>query len=124
NRPPLRGSVPTLNSEHANKGAGQGSSFLATLGFEAESLRDSFSRSRCGWCFDRFLFRSDLDALKAIQRFICGVTVLLICLSLHAAQRDAEWQKVEDAMKKGLPQTAITNLQPIIESALKDKAYA
>ena len=37
---------------------------------------------------------------------------------------DAQWQKVEDAIKKGLPKTAITNLEPIIQGALKEKAYA
>jgi uncharacterized protein YfaS (alpha-2-macroglobulin family) len=43
---------------------------------------------------------------------------------LQAGPRDAQWQKVEDAIKKGLPKTAITNLEPIIQAALKDKAYA
>ena len=31
---------------------------------------------------------------------------------------------MEEAIGKGLPQTAIKELEPIIESALKDKAYA
>ena len=44
--------------------------------------------------------------------------------SLQAGPRDAQWQQVEDAIKKGLPKTAITNLEPIIQGALKDKAYA
>ena len=43
---------------------------------------------------------------------------------LRAGPRDAQWQQVEDAIKKGLPKTAITNLEPIIQGALKDKAYA
>jgi hypothetical protein len=38
--------------------------------------------------------------------------------------RDAEWKRVDDAVSKGLPQTAITNLEPIIAAALKEKAYA
>ena len=38
--------------------------------------------------------------------------------------RAARWKKVEEAIGKGLPQTAIKELEPIIESALKDKAYA
>ncbi len=37
---------------------------------------------------------------------------------------DAQWQKVEDAIKQGLPKTAITNLEPIIQGSLKQKAYA
>ena len=44
--------------------------------------------------------------------------------SLRAGPRDAQWQQVEAAIKKGLPKTAITNLEPIIQGALKDKAYA
>ena len=44
--------------------------------------------------------------------------------SLRAGPRDAQWQQVEEAIKKGLPKTAITNLEPIIQGALKDKAYA
>ena len=45
-------------------------------------------------------------------------------LHLQAGPRDAQWQQVEEAIKKGLPKTAITNLEPIIQGALKDKAYA
>ncbi len=41
-----------------------------------------------------------------------------------AGPRDAQWKQVEDAVKQGLPKTAITNLEPIIQGALKDKAYA
>ncbi len=44
--------------------------------------------------------------------------------SLQAGPRDAQWKAVEDAIQKGLPKTAITNLEPIIQGALKDKAYA
>ena len=43
---------------------------------------------------------------------------------LQAGPRDAQWKQVEEAIKKGLPKTAITNLEPIIQGALKDKAYA
>jgi len=41
-----------------------------------------------------------------------------------AGLRDEQWKQVEEAIKKGLPKTAITNLEPIIQGALKDKAYA
>src|SRR4051794_41108800 len=37
--------------------------------------------------------------------------------------RQARWKKVEEAMSKGLPQTAIKELEPIIAAAIKDKAY-
>jgi len=43
---------------------------------------------------------------------------------VSAGPRDAQWRQVEDAIKKGLPKTAIANLEPIIQGALKDKAYA
>src|SRR5215510_12387845 len=57
------------------------------------------------------------------QRFLVWV-IIFMSLSVFAAPRDAEWKKVDDAMKQGLPQTAVTNLEPIIQGALKDKAYA
>ncbi|HTL57172.1 MAG TPA: MG2 domain-containing protein [Candidatus Limnocylindrales bacterium] len=55
-----------------------------------------------------------------------SLLAILVCFSgkLLAGPRDAEWKKVEEAINKGLPKTAITNLEPIIQGALKDKAYA
>jgi len=44
-------------------------------------------------------------------------------LALQAASRDAQWQKVNEAISKGLPKTAITELEPIIRDALAEKAY-
>jgi len=41
-----------------------------------------------------------------------------------AGPREDLWRQVNDAIGKGLPKTAITNLEPIIAGALKDKAYA
>ena len=38
--------------------------------------------------------------------------------------REQQWKQVEEAMSKGLPRTAIEHLDPIIEGAVKDKAYA
>lgn len=37
--------------------------------------------------------------------------------------RGDRWRKVEEAVNKGLPKTAIQELEPIIESAMKDKAF-
>src|SRR5262245_46013032 len=37
--------------------------------------------------------------------------------------REEMWKKVDAANAKGLPQTAIKELEPIIESAMKDKAW-
>jgi uncharacterized protein YfaS (alpha-2-macroglobulin family) len=50
---------------------------------------------------------------------ICGLGLLVIA----AQSRDDQWKKVEDAIKKGLPKTAIEHLNPIIEQAMKDKKY-
>ena len=57
-------------------------------------------------------------------RILLPCLLLLLTLPLHAGPRDAQWKQVEEAIKKGLPKTAITNLEPIIQGALKDKAYA
>src|SRR5437899_2992998 len=48
-----------------------------------------------------------------------------VAVMVTAAQppRSEQWKKVDDAEKKGLPKTAIKEIDPIIESALKDKAY-
>jgi uncharacterized protein YfaS (alpha-2-macroglobulin family) len=57
---------------------------------------------------------------------ICAALVLgfIMKFSLFAGTRDAMWKKVDEAVNQGLPRTAITNLEPIIQGALKDKAYA
>ena len=34
------------------------------------------------------------------------------------------WKRVEDAVKKGRPKTAIQAIEPIIQAALRDKRYA
>ena len=36
---------------------------------------------------------------------------------------DAQWKKVDDAVAKGLPKTAIEQLQPILDHAIADKNY-
>ena len=54
-----------------------------------------------------------------------ALTCAAVALVVVAAQppRADRWKKVDEAVNKGLPKTAITELDPIIESALKDKAY-
>src|SRR5205814_3841740 len=57
-----------------------------------------------------------------------GVFAVLVCLLMNAslafaASREAQWKEVEEAVKKGLPKTAIEKLEPIIHDALKDKAW-
>src|SRR4051812_46617558 len=56
--------------------------------------------------------------------------LVLALLSLLAAgslawggARDAQWKKVDDAISKGLPKTAIQELEPIILDAMREKAY-
>ncbi len=51
------------------------------------------------------------------------VALVLFSTSLFAGPRDAQWRSVEDAAKNRLPRSAIEQLQPIIDSALADKAY-
>ena len=52
-----------------------------------------------------------------------GLSILFAASTALAATRDAQWKEVNDAVNKGLPRTAIEKLEPIIQSALKDKAY-
>src|SRR6266571_1760517 len=57
--------------------------------------------------------------------------LLLICLMISGqsgwsappGERQARWKKVDDATSKGLPKTAIEELEPIIRDALAEKAY-
>src|SRR5437867_11220037 len=51
------------------------------------------------------------------------VTMVVHCSLTFAASREAPWKEVDDAINKGLPKTAIEKLEPIIQGALKDKAW-
>src|ERR1035438_6398533 len=62
--------------------------------------------------------------MKHAIKFVALTMMMAAHFSLSAAQRDDLWKQANDAVAKGLPQTAITNLEPIIAGALKDKAYA
>ena len=62
-------------------------------------------------------------ALFGILLVLVGVLVVSAVHVARAAQRDARWKKVEEANNKGLPKTAIDELEPIIAGALKNKAY-
>ncbi len=69
----------------------------------------------------RFATRSETGASN------CGLFVLLALLLASpawAGARDEQWRKVDEAIGKGLPKTAIEQLEPIIAGAMKDKAYA
>ncbi len=53
----------------------------------------------------------------------CVVAGVAVVVSAAQPPRADRWKKVDEAVNKGLPKTAITELEPIIESAIKDKAY-
>lgn len=60
-----------------------------------------------------------------MNQIIGLVALLFLCIpSAMGANRDSQWKAVEEAVRKGLPKTAITQLEPIIQAALKEKAYA
>ncbi len=52
-----------------------------------------------------------------------GFTAILHEIVAAAPPRTEQWKKVMDAEAKGLPKTAIQELDPIIALALKEKAY-
>ena len=56
---------------------------------------------------------------------VIGLAAVAVTRFTAAAppDREAQWKKVTEAQNKGLPQTAIKELEPIIASALADKAY-
>jgi hypothetical protein len=58
--------------------------------------------------------------LRCTAALLVAATALVV---VGAGPRDAQWQKVDDAVKKGLPKTAAEQLQPIIDGAIRDKAY-
>ena len=55
--------------------------------------------------------------------FLAILALLVTGMTIMAASRDAQWKKVDDAVKQGLPKTAIDALEPIIKEALAEKAY-
>ena len=54
----------------------------------------------------------------------CALLTFTLNVSISfASSRDAQWKDVDDAVSKGLPKTATEKLEPIIQGALKDKAW-
>ena len=51
---------------------------------------------------------------SSMKKSLLGILLIFMSPNLFGGPRDAEWKKVEDAANKGLPRTAITNLEPII----------
>lgn len=52
-----------------------------------------------------------------------GIAVLIAANPTTPPDRAAQWKKVDEAVNKGLPKTAIQELEPIIAAAINDKAY-
>ena len=61
------------------------------------------------------------------MRKLIVLALLVACtfpiLLAQDVDRAAQWKKVDEAISKGLPKTAIAELEPILKSALKDKAF-
>jgi hypothetical protein len=62
---------------------------------------------------------------RGLKRVREAVLTLVVCATsgLLGGERDGLWKAVEAAIQQGLPQSAITNLNAIIPSAMKDKAH-
>ncbi len=54
---------------------------------------------------------------------IAGISALILALISLAGPRESGWKKVEDAVNKGLPRTAVEQLEIIIQQAIREKAY-
>ena len=69
--------------------------------------------------------RSHRLATLALALAFVAAGVALVLTSTTAAQppREEQWKKVDAAVAKGLPKTAIEHLNPIIDGAMKDKNY-
>jgi Bacterial Alpha-2-macroglobulin MG10 domain/Alpha-2-macroglobulin family/MG2 domain len=62
---------------------------------------------------------------RIFPSILLAMVFLGICVNPgRGASRDDAWKKVDEAIKKGLPKTAIETLDPIIQAALGEKAYA
>lgn len=63
--------------------------------------------------------------MKIVNVLVISVIMMLGNLNSWGASapRDALWKQVDAAVNKGLPQTAITNLNLIVPAAMKDRAY-
>ena len=63
-----------------------------------------------------------------MKRFVPVFFALALFMFMQSATaadgpRAAQWKAVDKAVQKGLPQSAISNLNPIITAAVRDKAW-
>ena len=61
--------------------------------------------------------------VRRLGLIFLGVFLLGLFEPGWAGTHDAQWKKVNEAIQKGLPQTAIKELDPIINETMKEKAY-
>lgn len=54
---------------------------------------------------------------------VAGISAFILALISLAGPRENGWKKVEEAVNKGLPRTAVEQLETIIREALREKAY-
>ncbi len=68
----------------------------------------------------------------SLARLVCFASAMVASIVLNGSafaqqpkpsSRDTMWKKVDDAVKKGLPKSAIEALGPIVDAALAEKAY-
>src|SRR6266496_2181910 len=100
---------------------------LAAVHWDREPTRNhpAVPQRRCGapHLWFRLTRRSDnIRTMKSVLAVVLGWIVVNGSLSF-AASRDSQWKEVDDAINKGLPKTAIEKLDPIIQGALKEKAW-
>ena len=69
------------------------------------------------------MLRPSRPVVVGLSLLALSATILIIVAASPTGARSARWKKVDEAVSKGLPKTAIQELGPIIEGAMKDKAY-
>jgi hypothetical protein len=55
---------------------------------------------------------------------VSGFATVGLAQNVSLSERNTMWTKVNEAIEKGLPKTAIEQLQTIIDACMKDKSYA
>ncbi len=60
---------------------------------------------------------------RTLVLLLAAVVILFQGPHANAGKWDQQWKQVDEAVNKGLPKTAIERLDPIIQGAMKEKAY-
>lgn len=71
--------------------------------------------------------RSGCGVMQSVKLSVLWIAALSLSLlvghTMGQQSRQQMWKKVAEAEQKGLPQTALNALEPILEAALRDKDY-